>query len=256
MKINSKKQTAYRVCIYARYALPIISLLATFAMLFLPAHRFIFSGKAGEKISVIKLMLNSWDQSRSVLFGTENTTDAAVIFSRALFIILIVLVLLYLISLAVSVWSAVVAFRFFLSDDDESAERQRRIFCAFIPNRIVLCAITLLGLAVAALPYIMKPLYSLTYSEQVTAILEPPYLDGLIVGGALLLVSIILSVAFAPIERALSADVFEKPKTDDAYEVEDEDLGVDEEIDTSSSENARIRELFAKKADKNDKDVK
>ena len=245
MKINSKKQTAYRVCIYARYALPIISLLATFAMLFVPAHRFIFSGKAGEKISVIKLMLNSWDQSRSVLFGTENTTDAAVIFSRALFIILIVLVLLYLISLAVSVWSAVVAFRFFLSDDDESAERQRRIFCAFIPNRIVLCAITLL-----------KPLYSLTYSEQVTAILEPPYLDGLIVGGALLLVSIILSVAFAPIERALSADVFEKPKTDEAYEVEDEDLGVDEEIDTSSSENARIRELFAKKADKNDKDVK
>lgn len=86
--------------------------------------------------------------------------------------------------------------------------------------------------------------------------MEPPYLDGLIVGGALLLVSIILSVAFAPIERALSADVFEKPKTDDSYEVEDDDLGVDEEIDTSSSENARIRELFAKKADKNDKDVK
>ena len=256
MKISSKKQNAYLACIYIRYALPVISLLAIFAMLFVPAHRFIFSGKAGEKISVARLILNSWDQSRNVLFGTADQTDAAIIFSRALFIILIVLAVLYIISLAISVWSAFTAFRFFLSDDEEASEKQRRIFCAFIPNRIALCASNVLGLAIAALPYIMTPLYDLTYSQKVTAVLEPPFIDSLIVGGVLLMVSFILSAFSAPIERALSADVFEKPKTDDAYEVEDEDHEVDEEIDISSSENARIRELFAKKADKNDKDVK
>ena len=256
MKINPQKQTSYRVCIYLRYLFPIISLLATFAMLFLPSHRFIFSGKAGEKISVIKLIVNSWDQSRNVLFGTESTTDAAVIFSRALFIILIVLAVLYLFSLAISVWSAFVAFRFFLSDDEESVEEQRRIFCAFIPNRIVLCITTLFGIAIATLPYIMKPLYSFTYSEMVTAVLEPPYLDALIVGGALLLISIILSVISAPIERALSADIFEKPKSEEEIDEDDDDYTEEDSVNTTSSENARIRELFANKKDREDKDDK
>lgn len=253
MKISSKKQNAYLACIYIRYALPVISLLAIFAMLFVPAHRFIFSGKAGEKISVARLILNSWDQSRNVLFGTADQTDAAIIFSRALFIILIVLAVLYIISLAISVWSAFTAFRFFLSDDEEASEKQRRIFCAFIPNRIALCASNLLGLAIAALPYIMTPLYDLTYSQKVTAVLEPPFIDSLIVGGVLLMVSFILSAFSAPIERAFSADIFVKAEKIGNMKAEEEEEI--EKVDVSSSENARIRELFFKKSN-NDTDDK
>ena len=251
MKINKKNRNAYLACVYIRYFLPTVSLLAIFGMLFLPAHRFVFSAEVGDKISVAKLLLNSWNQSRNVLFGTESYSDGEMIFARALFITVIVLAVLYIFSLVISIWSAFVAFKFFLSDDEEGAEKQRRIFCAFIPNRIVLCLCTVFGLAIAALPYIMTPIYGLTQIENVTAVLEPPYLDSLIVGGALLLITFVLSAVSAPIERALSADLFEKEVKKDVDAAKDDYEDEYESIKTSSknsaNENARIRELFSDK---------
>ena len=235
--------------IYLRYVLPIIALVVMLAMLFVPSYRFIFSGKAGELMSNAKLISNSWEQARTVLFGTAEKTDAALIFSRILFALVIISVLLFLLALAVSIWSAIVAFKCFLSDDEEGAEKSRRTFCAFVPNRIVLCAIILLSVLLAVIPYLMSPLYDFTYSEPVSVVLEAP--DALIIGGALLLCSIALSIVCAPIERAFDADIFEKEKADALEgdgEPEENELD-NADIDQEASE--RIRRLFNKDNDKN-----
>lgn len=144
MKGNTKKYL-----IYIRYSLPIFALLITTVMLFVPSYRFIFSGKLGERMSVATLISNSWEQARGILFGTAEHTDAAMIFSKILFTLIILSVLLLLFSICVSIWSAIVAFRCFLDDDEEDAEKFRRIFTVFVPNRIVLCILSSIGLVIA-----------------------------------------------------------------------------------------------------------
>ena len=243
MKKNGKKYL-----IYLRYALPILSYIVIAVMLFVPSHRFIFSGKAGELMSVSTLVSNSWEQARNVLFGTAEQTDAALIFSRWLLALIIVSVLLLLLSFAVSVWSAIVAFRYFLSDDEESAYRSVCVLRAFIPNRIILCILSSLGITVALLPYLMTPLYAFTYSQNVTAVLEAP--DALIIGGVLIFACFVLSAVSAAMEKELDADMFKKDKkTVDAVTACDDENEC-EQIDVESK--ARIRGLFDKdsKSDK------
>lgn len=239
MNNNTKKYL-----IYLRYSLPIAVELIIFAMLFVPSYRFVFSGTVGEKMSASSLISNSWEQARQVLFGTAENTDAAMIFSRILFALIIALALLMIFSLCISVWSAYVAFKCFLSDDEEDSERSRRTLNIFVPNRIALCIFYALGLLIAIFPYLMKPIYAFTYSQKVSLVLEAP--DALIVGGILLLAIFLLSIICAPIERDFGADIFEKadngnePDADEPY-TEADDNGV-EDIDSEAME--RIRRLF------------
>lgn len=247
MKGNTKKYL-----IYIRYSLPIFALLITTVMLFVPSYRFIFSGKLGERMSVATLISNSWEQARGILFGTAEHTDAAMIFSKILFALIILSVLLLLFSICVSIWSAIVAFRCFLDDDEEETEKFRRIFTVFVPNRIVLCILSSIGLVIAIFPYLMKPIYAFTYSQQVTAVLEAP--DALIVGGALILASCIISIICSYIEKELEADIFDKGKDGEnvALAYDDADDIEYQEIDSEAKEN--IRRLFNVDNDKNDKD--
>lgn len=242
MKSNTKKYL-----IYIRYLFPIFADLVIFVMLFVPSYRFIFSGKAGELMSGARLISNSWDQVRNVLFGTAEQTDAAMIFSKTLFVLIIVFSILFLISLAVSIWAAIVSFGCFLGNDEESAENRRRVFTVFVPNRIVLCIFSLLGLVITLLPYLMKPLYAFTYSQQVTAVLEAP--DALIVGGVLVLATIVLSIICAPSEKAFDADIFKK----DSDDTKTEDVSYDDEEkheDMDDESKKRIRHLFDEDKDK------
>ena len=139
------KKDIKKIFIYARYVLPIVALIVIFIMSFVPSFRFVFDGDDGLDMSLAKLVSNSWEESRNILFGSGERTDASVIFSRTLFSLIIALTIASLISFAVSVWSMIVAFKCFLSDDEESAERWRTVFCVFVPNRIVLCILTSLG---------------------------------------------------------------------------------------------------------------
>ena len=247
MKNNGRKYL-----IYFRYSLPIVSHLIIFIMLFVPSYRFIFSGKAGELMSSAKLISNSWDQVRNILFGTAEQTNAAMIFSKMLFAIIILFVILFLLSFAVSVYSAIVAFRYFLSGNEESAEEQARVMRAFIPNRIVLCIFSSLGLVISFLLYLMKPLYAFTYSQQVTVVLEAP--DALIVGGAFVVCGVILSIISAPIERAFDADIFPKRKKskDDIFAC-DEEYDENQDIEENIEANEYIRRLFYKEDDSDKK---
>ncbi len=224
--------------------MPIITLLAIILMLFVPSYRFIFSGEVGEQMSASTLISNSWEQARNILFGTAEHTDAALIFSRTLFIVIIVFVILLLLSLFISVWSAFVAFRCFWSDDEEGAQKSRNTFVVFVPNRVVLSAFLMVGLLIATFPYLMKPLYMFAYSQRVSVVLEAP--DALIVGGALFVATCILSVICAKFERAFDADIFNKQKNeaDDYSDGASEEASEVEYSETDDDTKERIRRLF------------
>lgn len=242
MKKKSKENL-----IYLRYLLPIIISFVIIIMLFVPSYRFIFSGEVGNRMSTATLISNSWEQARNVLFGTAEQTDAAMIFSRTLFALIIILVIAFLLSFAVNIWVASVAFRYFLSSDEDSAERARRVLCVFVPNRIVFSFFSVLGLAISCLPYLMRPLYSFNYSQNVSVVLEAP--DALIVGGVLVLALTVLSIVSAPIEKALDADVFKKDVSSvESYSSVYSKTEEEEHIEIESKEN--IRRLFDEDKDK------
>lgn len=238
MKSNFKK-----ILIYIRYLLPIPTLLAIFGMLFVPAYRFAYSGTTTDRVSTWDLLLSNWESTRTVLFGTAEATADKMFFSWVVFPTIIIFAILFLLSLAVSVWSAVIAFICFLSNNEESAERDRKFFCVFIPNRIVLTLLTSIGGAVSLLPHLLAHLNTV-YSIKTTLVLEAP--DALIIGGTLILCVIVLSIVCARFERAFDADIFkkEKPADESSDDISDDDDDIKENIDYEA--NARIRSLFDK----------
>ena len=247
MKINDN---AKKYLIYIRYLLPIVALIVVFAMLFVPSFRFIFSGKAGEQISTAQLVSNSWDEARNTLFGTEEQTNNAIIFSRTVFAIIIVFALIYIFALCVSIWSAVVAFRCFLSDNEEEAEKGRRLFVVFCPNRIVLFICEFLGMLFAVFPYCMRPIYGFIYSEHVVPVLEAP--DAFWVGIVLFGILLVLSIISAIFEKQFGVDIFKKDKKDLDEEISELNaFEEEEEIDMDQDEIERIKNMFNKEKDNN-----
>lgn len=234
MKNNTKKYL-----IYLRYLLPIVAYIAILAMLFVPAYRFVTTSVGKEVVSSAELIALNWDSVRNTLFGAGEYSAEEILFSRACFSLIIIFVVLLLLSLAVSIWSAIVALRWFGSDDDESAENDRKFLCVFIPNRIVLTILTSLGGAIALFPYVLAYLNTI-YSVRTAVYLVAP--DALIVGSVLLLAVVILSVVCASFEKGFDADIFKK--NIDASEQEDVSniREYNERIDVDSSE--RIRRLF------------
>ena len=243
--------------IYLRYLLPPVGLLLSLAAMLIPSYKFVAGGEVNAAISALGLIDNSFDQARQTLFGAEEATATALLFSRVVLIYVLVAALLFAVALAASVYSAVVAVRYFCDDDEVGAERQRTLFITFFPNRVVLSVVQALAIALAAFPYIMRPLYRTVYSMNVTLILTAP--DGLIVCGAVLLAVFVLSVICAPMERAFGADVFEKrisDVSDDGEESEESEeytsqFSTSTETDAreSSEQNRLIRELLSKKED-------
>ena len=234
MKNNTKKYL-----IYLRYLLPIVAYIAILAMLFVPAYRFVTTSVGKEAVSSAELISLNWDSVRNTLFGAGEHSAEEILFSRACFSLIIIFVVLLLLSLAVSIWSAIVALRWFGGDNDESAENDRKFLCVFIPNRIVLTILTSLGGAIALFPYVLVYLNTL-YSLRTAVYLVAP--DALIVGSVLLLAVVILSVVCASFEKGFDADIFKK--NIDASEQEDvsNTREYNERIDVDSSE--RIRRLF------------
>ena len=249
MKKDVKKHsTDLTLLIYIRYLLPIFASIVIFAMLFVPSYRFIFSGEVGDPMSTARLLSNSWEQARNVLFGVGEQTNMAISFSKILFTLIIILVVIFLLSVVVSIWTATVAFRCFFNKDSEKVERSRQILLVFIPNRIILSIFTVLSLSISCLPYLMKPIYWVTYSQAVSVVLEAP--DSLIIGGVLVLAIIVLSCVCARIECKLEMNLF--AKVEDSGELLAENNNQSDDIETlDDMSKDRIRSLFDN--DKNNK---
>lgn len=252
-----KKQTKQKF-IYLRYILPPIIILASFAMIFIPSYRFAVEGKVDAPISAFSLFKNSFELSRSVLFGAEEQTMGNIIFSRILFCWIIISIVLCVISIAVFIWCAVAAVRYFSDDNEERAEKTRILFITFLPNRVAVSFAQALVIPFFAFPYIMAPVYKILGTRVILTLCAPePFIVVLII----LLATFVLSTISSRFERELGVDFFEKiskDKDEDEASIVDNDC--DGRITTYGDElerkarNERIRKLLNKDKEDIDKD--
>ena len=224
MKDNGKK-----ILIYTRYILPVLSHIVMIAMFFVPSYIFILDGKAGNRMSLVDFISAYWEKSRDVLFGTAEHTGSDELFAKIMFVMIIVFAIFFVISFAISIWTAIVAFRVFLSNDEDSAERGRKFFVVFVPNRILACVFSSIGILISTIPYFITPLTSLTGATVVKMVLE--FADTLTVGGILLVICLIFSVTSSYIEKYMDVDVFKKDRVDDDDLFDDEDEDNEESFD-------------------------
>ena len=246
------KQTKQKL-IYARYILPPVLILLILLLTFIPSYRYVAGGDAREPISLSTLISNSWEESRETLFvkSQNDVKPQELVFSKTMLGIILGSGALYLIALAVAAWSAFVALKLFMSDDEDSAERSRTLFITFIPNRIVLTALEALALPMLAIPYIMPLVYAYTLGTRVGFTLAAP--DGFIVLSVALVALCVLSALTAPYERRFDADVFKKrepfglARAEEAEEEEEEEELSDEELAFKEEQAERIRRLLGKR---------
>jgi hypothetical protein len=247
------KQTKQKM-IYARYILPPVLLLLILIFALIPSYRYVAEGVTREPISLWRLISNSWEESRETLFvkSANEVKPQELVFSKTMMWLIIGFTVLYIGAFAVACWSAFVALKLFISDDEDGAERARTLFITFFPNRIVLCAVEALTIPMVAMPYLMPMIYSYTLGTRVGFTLAAP--DGFIFALIVLVAISVFSAITAPYERRFDADVFKKHAIFGAAQVNEledlpndgeQDSGLDSELREYQAE--RIRKLLRKK---------
>ena len=204
-----KKLTKQKL-IYARYILPPVLLILLLLVALIPTHRYVDAGEAREPISLAALLMNSFEQGRTILFATPNATVGQTAFAKVLLTVAITALVLYALALAFAVWSMLVALKLFMSDDEEDAENSRTLFITFVPNRIVLTVIEALAIPLTLFPYAMPLIYSYTLAYSVRVNLCFP--DAAVFAVIFIVAISVLSAITAPYERRFDADVFKKRK--------------------------------------------
>ena len=247
--MKKQKDQTKQILVYLRYILPPILILLTLLMMFIPSYRFVTEGKADAPISTFSLLGNSFELSRTVLFGGEAQESANIAFAKVLLAWIIVSVVLCAVAFFVSVWCAVVAIRYFTDDDEERAEKSRTLFITFFPNRIFVSAAEALVLPLLAFPYMMGPIYKWILNTRViiTLCAPEPFFAALVV----LLAIFVFSAVCKKFEREFDADIFKKQneektiedESDDSFELDTYDRENSEEI---RERNERIRQLLNK----------
>ena len=216
-----KAKKRYHTTIYVRYILPFIAHITTAILAFFPFVRFTLGSDVRQKMSLLTLIRNIWKEARLYLFSanTEKVAEG-VLFYRTVFVVLILLSLLYLISLATTVftvWSAIVHFK---SNDRDTALKTKNLYLTFIPNRIVMLFLYLFALPILFMPQILVSLYRniLMYAVSVTstAMLVP------IVYIVLFLLPAIFTVISKKYEMRANVNIFSKAKNSPQQEQNDE----------------------------------
>ncbi len=209
MTQKQKKQAKRRAWISFRYLFPVGAILVTLGSFWIPCMRFVTADTGtNEAISLAELMSNAWGQVRIYLFGTAEQDAANVTFSWTVLITLMVLVLLFAVGLAVAVWTAAAALRYF--DNPEDRSQGRLVFLTLFPNRIVTCIAEALVLPLLFFPRLMVLFYEniLNYS----VILKLTFAEPWMIGCVLLLAVVIMTAAFEPMEVAAGLNPYKKKR--------------------------------------------
>ncbi len=253
-----KRDTQVRL-IYTRYTLPPVLMLLMLATMFLPSYRYVMDGKLEDAVSPMTLLANSYNNTRLALFGTDKVAAESILFSRNVLITLIALVLISLVGIASAVYTCYAAMKYFRCTDKDAAEKAKILFSTICPNRIVLCVINTLSVAVALFPYLTPFFYDQAYGARVILTLTMP--DTLIFACISVAAIITLSIISAPLEKRLGADLFKKRKPFEQEkekreyiekETEKEEKESSPISDAEREQNERIRRLLSKNKNGND----
>ena len=248
-----KKQTQKKL-IYLRYILPPCLMLLILAVMLIPSYKYVAGGEIRNTFSAFGLLDSFFSAAREVVFATAEQETPNLIFSQFVFWMIIVSSLLWIAAFVASVYSMIVAIKYFTCADVESVERSRTLFITLFPNRVVLSAVQALIIPLALFPYLLSPLYGNILGVNVSVVLCAP--DALMVSVLCLVAIFTLSAVCVRFEKRFDADVFKKSKTDEDEEVEagyEIGLTADSEDELNRAEkNERIRRLLQNKDNDNE----
>ena len=209
--------------VYARYILPLVSDLVFVILAFVPCIRYRLDSESRAAISLAELMKNAWVSSRKYLFSAETQKNSdETLFCKLIFIALIVFVLLFLLGLAVHIFS----LSAFISSQKKGDSKQKNIYIAIIPNRVFLLCLEALTLPIIFFPELLTKLYRSILFYTVT--LKYSVLPLWVVFVLLFVINIFLTFFSARYERRLDMNIFAKNKPshisdkEDEYEKEDQ----------------------------------
>ena len=210
-----KKNKKIPAIIYAERIAPILSLLSLMAFMLIPSVQFSLDTDKRKIFSLWELLGNTWKESRHYLFSTSiKQTSEGELFYRAVFAILIVLFILFLIGIAASIWSSAVCLSYY-KNPNPSAEalKAKNIFTAVIPNRFVLSLLRLTVLPLLFFPDILVILYRKLLLYNVSVDFTTIHYGMIAV---ILFVAIsIITIISAKSEKRLGMNIFAK---DESYE--------------------------------------
>ena len=244
--MKKKKSNATWV-IHLRHIFPAVSDLLLAVLALIPSFRFIISAKPQPKQSVFALIKNSWQGSREYLFSASaKTTPEGEAMYRAIFTVLILLILLFLLGAAINVFSMVVSYR-----DMTSREKNKNLKNAdlsFIPNRIVLSIFRVLVIPIFFLPDIVARYYRTRLFQAVDV--KYTLIHPAIIAAILFVITVLITVISKKYEAAYKRDVFFKKSKDitpDTERTEDEPLERVYRISSDGDTADRLRRMFEDK---------
>ena len=176
-------------------------------LLLVPSFKFVINSKLNSSQSIFDLIKNSWSGSREYLFSaTAQTTPQGTAMYRAIFITLIVLILLFLIGVAINIFSMIVSYREIFAPKENTA--LKNAYLAFIPNRILLSSFRTLVIPIFFLPDAICYFYRTRLSQSVSA--KYTLIHPAIVAILLFLATLIITAIAKKYEVAGKQNIFEK----------------------------------------------
>ncbi len=218
-----KNDTKSRL-VYLRYILPVASVCAIVALMFIPCYSYI-TADAGinEAISLWELLGNSWNTAREYLFGSGEKLAVTTSFARTLLVLIGALLLLFVIGFVSTVYTAVTAFRYFSNGCRDS--KATTLFITLVPNRAVLCIYHATVLPLLLLPRIMPLLYKNILSYYVELNTAP--FDIVIIAAAVYAINVAVIAACSRLEVSVQMNIFKKRSVSDDCIISDEETETD-----------------------------
>ena len=204
---NNKIKNAKTAVIYVRYILPVALCLLLIGAMFISCLSYsTVEGTQGE-ISEAELLSNTWEQTRTYLFGNSDREATQESFSWTAVILIPALVLLFAAGVLSSVIVAAGAILYI--NYPEFRKSDTRIwFVTFFPNRIIVCILQALVLPLLFYSRITILLYDKIMNVDVllNVSFPEPWVWGLISVAMICA----LSAVSAKFERELGCDTFKK----------------------------------------------
>ena len=261
--LRQRKEARRRALIYFKAWLPTLTVVLILVAMLLPCLRYTIAGTGTkEPISEATLLSNTWETTRGAIFGDGKWQKTELGFAKASFYTMLVSIVLFVISAAMSVWGSIGATRYYLNPRREG--REHAIYRTFF-SRPLLFGYQLLMLPLLAFPRIIV----LFYQELLfyPTILNLTFPEPLIIGILLLILNLVLTLAAKKWERRMALDVFGSPKqTEEPDELETyeevralDELDEDEQKHYEMNERVRaeqmerIRKLLARDDEDQDK---
>lgn len=210
--MNKKKNKGMGI-VYARYILPVAADVILTILMCFPVVRYALNSEIKERMSLWELVSNAWSTSRNYLFSSGTTPNAeGKTFYTTVLVALILCVLLFMIGIAVNLFTLICAANVYASRSEKNKDRPiKNLYITFIPNRAVYLLLRALPLPLAFFPYLLVLFYRRLLLYKVG--INPTALIVAIGAVALFIATVIITAIAKKYELRFDVNIFSRKKT-------------------------------------------